>query len=236
MSIALMLVVLGCIAAYITYPIFRATRIDKKLMQTTVPYEQHVAGTSMRILVAGDSTGVGTGTRDAKYSTAGRLGKLFPTATISNISENGLKIDGLRQKLTQLDGDYFDLALIQIGANDVIRYTSLDEIRSGVASVLATITTLSNRTIILTSGNIGLAPIFRWPLSQLYANRTREVRRIFLEEIAKHATVTYVDLYREPIDDELSKDIPRYYASDLLHLSDDGYGVWFKEIVSTAKL
>lgn len=216
--------------AYVGSFIFRAIAIDARLKKSTVRYEQHPASATTRILVAGDSTAVGLGASNLSLTTAGRLGQVYPDADLTNLSENGLKIAGLTEKLQALPEKSFGLALIQIGANDVIRFVPLEEVRQNLRKMLASVTTRAGRVVLLTSGNIGLAPIFKWPLSQIYTKRTREVRTIFMEEAGAHPSVSFVDLFKEAEYDTLRTDISRYYASDLLHLSNDGYGVWFEEI------
>jgi lysophospholipase L1-like esterase len=120
--------------------------------------------------------------------------------------------------------------LLQIGANDITGRTPYDEIRSTLKRVLAQADTLSTKVVVMTAGNVGLAPAFKWPLSSYMTHRTREVRKIFMEEVAKHPNASYVDLFKERKDEIFNTDIPRYYAPDLFHPSADGYGVWFEQL------
>ncbi len=185
----------------------------------------------MKILVAGDSTGVGTGADDSRYGTPGRLGNDFSEADIENISENGLKIEGLVKKLESLSSEnHYDLILIQIGANDIVSLTPLKKVKEDLSLLMNLATEKGERIIVLTSGNIGLSPIFRSPLSEIISKRTLSVREIFMNEIALHENVKYVDLFKNAEEDIFLTDIDKYYASDYYHPSKDGYGVWYEEI------
>ena len=219
------------IGIFYAYPFYRTTKISAKLEENTIPYEQSPADPDMTILIAGDSTGVGTGATETQDSTAGRIGSLYPRATITNISENGLKLEDLEQKLSSVS-DTYDLIVLQIGANDIVRLSSFKNIEQRVESVLTLAEGIADNVLVLTSGNIGSSPTFRWPLSALMDYRTRKVREIFLSKISTHLKISYVDLYKERKDDEFSKDPQKYYAADKFHPSSNGYAIWFEKMKS----
>lgn len=229
---ALATVLVGAIGVtlYLGYPILRAVQASKQLMKDAQPYEQHPESPSTRILVAGDSTAYGTGAADSRDSVAGRLGQLYTDAEIVNLSQNGLKLEGLKQKLASHKEDHYELIVLQIGANDIVGFTPLSSIRTELRDVLEQATLLGDTVIVITSGNIGLSPVFRAPLSNLLSARTRTVRSIFIDEISKYSSIRYVDLYKEREVEPFNKDIPLYYAPDLFHPSGAGYGLWFEEI------
>ncbi len=52
-------------------------------------------------------------------------------------------------------------------------------------------------------------------------------------QVAAAHNVIYVDLYREAKDDLFLTDIKKYYAPDLLHLTEAGYGNWYEQIRSS---
>jgi len=207
-----------------------------KLEDGHTPYERINPDALMRILVAGDSTAVGTGTVNPENSTAGRLAAQYPQAEVLNYSENGLKIGGLIPLLNRVDdkGRKFDIVVIQIGANDIIRNTSLTDIQSGIDQVLQKVEFLGNQVIILHSGDIGEAPFFAWFLRPFLSKRSLEVRDIYIKEVAKYGA-SYVDLVNSPVAKELKEDPKLYYASDGLHLTDEGYRLWFEEIQKAIK-
>ncbi len=224
--LALLIFLLVLVVAYHAYPFQKAIKLSKEIEEHTTPYEQHPTNPTMSILVAGDSTAVGTGAAKNEESTAGRLGAYYPNADITNLSENGLKLDGLEAKLKNITGKY-DLALIQIGANDTVRLTRMKNIEKRIDAVLAHATERADKVIVLTSGNIGLSPVFKWPVSTLLSHRAKKVRNIYMSKITKYPTAKYVDLYKEKNEDIFAKDVHKYYAKDFFHPSGEGYAVWF---------
>lgn len=215
------------VTAYLVFPIVKAL-MNHMTMAETKPYEQQ--GSAIKILVAGDSTGVGTGASDSKDSIAGRTGQELPEASITNISENGLTLSELSKKLAAHSESGYDLVVLQIGANDVVGMTSMKNVAAELNRVLDQAEEKSNKVMVLTAGNIGLCPIFRWPLSALITARTLSVRKIFMNAAGSRENVEYVDLFENAKDDVFNTDIPKYYAKDRFHPSSDGYGVWFLKV------
>ena len=200
------------------------------MMGNTVSFEQHPPNPDKSILVAGDSIAVGIGAKNPRESIAGRLGHQFPNVDITNLGLNGAKLQDLLQILRNHNNKHYDLIVLQIGANDITHFTSYSTIKSELSEILSLSNKLSSKVIILTSGNIGNAPVFHWPLSTIITGRTLNVRQIFMEEAAKNKAVTYIDLFKNRKDDPLAKNINKYYAPDFFHLSGDGYGIWYLQI------
>lgn len=223
------LVIVGITIIYVSYPIGRAIS-QHRSMPAVSPYEQNPENPTMNILVAGDSTGVGTGVTDNRDSIAGRIGRDYPHAQITNISENGLTLAALAKKLTAHTEANYDMVVLQIGANDVVGVRGLGMIAPELRTVLDQAEAKGKRVVLITAGNIGLAPIFRWPLSAYLTKRTLAVRQLFMKEAATRNTVTYVDLFESAETDIFSTDITRYYALDRFHPSGAGYGVWYEKV------
>lgn len=227
-----MLICLAVFVLYLLHPIVRAIKTSRIIQEHSVAYEQHPVKPTMRILIAGDSTGVGTGSSDPRYSIAGRIGSDFPQADIQNISENGLKLSELHEKLSKMGSQTYDLILFQIGANDVVGGTSLQKVKDELNTVLEYGEAHGDFVVVITAGNIGLSPVFKAPLSYLITLRTLKVREIFMQEISPRSSTKYVDLFKEREYDVFSSDIHKYYAEDLFHPSSDGYAVWYFDIKS----
>jgi lysophospholipase L1-like esterase len=224
------IVLLLAYLVFLAYPVYHSTHISQSLIQRAVPYEQHPSVPTMRILVVGDSTAVGVGTMDNHDSTAGRLGKQFPTADITNVAVSGYRLADVVAVLQKQHGTHYDLLLLQIGANDVTHFTPATSVAQQLSQILTVCSELSNKTILLTAGNIGLSHVFHWPLSAIITRRTRLVRSIFIKTVAQYPTVAYVDLFKNKKDDIFETDIARYYVADHFHLTDDGYGIWYQYI------
>ncbi len=229
-SLKIILIVFYCIAFYIlflTYSIYQSINISQKIISTTVPYEQHPPNPEIYILVAGDSTAVGVGAIENINSVAGRLGTQFPKADISNIGVSGAKLKDLLLMLQEQKIKNYNLVVLQIGANDITHNTPYDIIRKELSEILSLTSKLNSKVIIFTSGDVGRARVFRWPLSSIITSRTLKVREIFIEEASKYKNVSYVDLYLDRNDDPFEKNLKKYYAPDSFHLTGDGYGVWY---------
>lgn len=228
--IIIIVVLLVIVLVYLLYPVAKAISISQTVQENAKAYEQHPTNPTMRILVAGDSTGVGTGARSPQDSIAGRIGSDFPGAHISNISENGITLEVLRNKLYSLPKTEYNLIVIQIGSNDVTSFTSKQKVAEELKLVLDYAEEHSEKVIVLTAGNIGLSPVFKFPLSNLITYRTLMVREIFMKEVGERSSVYYVDLFESADDDMFSTDIEKYYAPDYFHPSSEGYGVWYHSV------
>ncbi len=222
--------VLVAILAREGFRVYLLLKNSSVLVEKSSPYERRLPGAPMRVLILGDSTAVGTGATDTADSTAGRFGALYPEAEIVNLAVNGLRIKGLLSILDGLDQNVsFDIVLIQIGANDIIRLTPLQEIEKGIAQVLLKTSSIGKTVIVLHSGNIGEAKFFPWFVRPILSSRSLKVRELYKNAAQIHGA-KYVDLIDSPIAKQLAEDPNTYYANDKLHLTGEGYGLWFSEI------
>lgn len=197
--------------------------------RATTPYTQPGEGAGL-IVVAGDSTGYGTGADTPAHSIAGRLGALFPSYEVRNVSVNRLTTNGLSELLpATLPQDRIDLLLIQIGGNDVLFFSSVAQTREHLDSVLTVARERARNVVVMSNGNIGAAPAFGPILSSVYAARTRTFRALFQERTNAFG-VTYIDLYKSPDVDPFAKDPKRYHAPDGLHPGSEGYALWFEKL------
>jgi lysophospholipase L1-like esterase len=198
------------------------------------PFELHNPKSRLKILFLGDSTMVGTGTLDNTQSTAGWFGRAFPKAHIDNFSVNGLRLAGLLKIFHPPMWEHYNLAVAQIGANDIIHFTPLPAIREDINRLVDRLKPLADTVVIMHSGHVGLAPIFVWPANEILGWRSRQVRAIYMET-ARERGVLYVDLYADRANDLFLKDIERYYGQDLFHPSGEGYHYWYHRIRETLK-
>jgi lysophospholipase L1-like esterase len=219
------------VVGWLMYNLFRVQKLIQVSVgiQTVDPYEQIPDMSSKKILVVGDSTAVGTGSLDPTKSVAGRLGAEYPYATIVNHSKNGRKTGEMIAVVKEEEGKRFDLVLLQTGGNDIIRFVPLEKVASDVDTLLTESKKLSDRVVLVTSGDVGAAPFFPRPINIFWSRRTSAVRVLFMDAAKKH-DVVYVDLLGYGVDGIFNTDIKKYYSPDLLHPSEDGYGVWYDYI------
>lgn len=210
--------------------ILRIKSLLKKTPPSPMPYEQMISEARVKILFMGDSLSVGTGSLERDKTVAGRFGQALPSASIRNISENGRKLAGLLACFPKLEKDFgYDLAILQIGANDILKFTPLQTIKSHLREALSRTKEIATDVIVMHSGNVGAAPVFIWPFSQVYKWRTLQVRRIYMS-IARELGAHYIDLFSGTSDELFLKQAHLYYSADLIHPSAAGYAKWYDEI------
>jgi lysophospholipase L1-like esterase len=203
----------------------------KKVSYTLTPFERRLAGPAIDVLFVGDSTAVGTGASDNSLSVAGWLAADHPQAQVLNRGANGKRLAELARQLP-FGEKRWDLLVVQIGGNDILRFTPLAAMERDLDKVMAASKDMADTVAILHSGNVGLSPIFLWPLSWIYEERSRQVRALYLRK-ARQAGIRYVDLFTERHDDLFLKDTATYYSPDLLHPSGDGYRWWYQRLKET---
>jgi lysophospholipase L1-like esterase len=229
-KIALCVLVLFALYVYAEYRSFQQkVAIGVALAEKTTPYEQEVLQPTKRRLVVGDSTGVGVGADDPKHSLAGRLGASFPNASIINRAVSGAKVVDVGLQFDSVRGQQFDLVYIQIGGNDIVRFTNFGDIERGLETLIEKAKAYGSQVVVATSGNIGTAQIFPRGTRWLIRIRTQQVREVFMLSVPEE-TVHYVDLYKAERIDPFAADPKKYYAADSFHPSADGYAVWYETI------
>ena len=226
----LLIIIVICIGIYGTWEYFKTSRLIKigtNLAEQAEPFSRVTDESNLNIVVIGDSTAVGTGASNPNNSIAGLIGDHYPSANIRNLGVNGRKTHEIISDLMDLDSQQsIDLLLIQIGGNDIVRYTNLKDLEQSISEVLTIATQKSSNVVLMTSGNVGtskLLPIISRPVYRL---RTLRVRSIFMKA-ASEKNVEYVDLYRKPSNDPYAKNPDKYYADDFFHPSSEGYSDWF---------
>lgn len=237
-----MKVIIGIILIIIAYASFEAysfwklTEKSGEVSNAAKAFEQFQDEPVHLIMVLGDSTAVGVGARDPRDSIAGRIGERYPKSTIVNRGRNGMKIRELLQDIQTVPEDQtISLMLLQIGGNDILRFTNLDDVQRDLRQVLQEATNRSDNVIVMTSGNVGAAPAFAPVTSRIYQLRTRQVRHIFLDE-TEAADVTYIDLYLPRSEDPFVADPEQFHSQDGLHPNSAGYGLWFEKVLPVLTL
>lgn len=208
------------------------TQISQQLVQQNQVFEHESGEAETRILFVGDSTAAGVGAKAAS-STAGWFHQDFPQAEIVNVAKSGAKLSDAVQQIEQVQGN-FDLAVIQAGANDIIGLTALHKAKETLEMLLSRAQARSDHIVMLTSGNIGLAPFFPPVVGAFYSWQAKRYLTAF-ENVAKDRGVVFVDLYTTKENDLFSGMPEKYYAADGLHLSGAGYQYWHEQIRQAMK-
>ncbi len=197
-----------------------------ELVKRSEPLVQRPANPELRLLVVGDSTGVGTGASTAAHSLAGLIAQRHPNWLIENRARDGAKLADLPG---QLGGDQvFDIVLIQAGANDVIRWTDMSTLAHTIDQVGAAAKQRAASVVWMPAGNVGNAPFFFAPVSWWMTQRARDMHQR-IATTARRDGAIYVSLFKERKNDPFVLQ-PALNARDGLHPSDAGYRVWWDEL------
>ncbi|MFO1311518.1 MAG: GDSL-type esterase/lipase family protein [Burkholderiales bacterium] len=211
----------------------QSMRAAETLVETAVPFER--AGATPHgpaVLVVGDSTGVGTGAARPDESIAGRLAARFPNVTIVNRSANGARTLDVIMQLAAAGPGRYDLVLVHVGGNDVLRRTPVRALAPQVDALMAMARRLSPNVIVTTIPNLGLVPMFFRPLSWWVSRRSRQVCELYAKA-ARDRGVHYADFFHERGACPFASDPARYFASDGLHPSGALYGYVFDALMAT---
>lgn len=215
--------------------VYGLARASGEILRSSDKFERVLDNPEYNILILGDSTGFGTGSRDSSNTIAGRLASDLPRATIVNNSVNGLKSDELLGIIDEHLRDHYDLVVINIGGNDIIRFSSIESTRKNIEDAALRASDSADAVAVFTTGNVGLAPFFPVVIRPVYSYRSKKLRDAVMHDLKDIENVVYVDLYKEKQDDVFSKDPQKYYAEDLLHPSDEGYGLWYDRLKEEIK-
>lgn len=204
------------------------------------PFQRELPQSRTRVLVVGDSTGVGTGAHRAEDSIAGLLAWEFPDVAVANRARNGSKAaDALRQieglPSVDLPAGHFDVIFVHVGGNDILRATPLPQLEHDITAVLRAARRRADTVIFMSAPNMGLCPAFFPPFSWLLTMRARQARDLFVR-ISKLEDVIYIDLFRERAEDVYSRVPGRYFAGDQLHPSSECYRAAYHAICDGAPL
>jgi lysophospholipase L1-like esterase len=221
-------------AAVLAFSGCAAWRIGQsmELARRSEPLQQQPVGATLRLLIVGDSTAVGTGASSPQSSLAGLIASGHPRLWIENRARDGARFADV---LAQLTGpERFDIVLVQAGGNDVIRLRDLDALRKDIDLVVDAAAVRAPVVVVMPAGNVGNAPFFFAPLSWLMTQRSRDLHRFVADSTARRGAV-YVNLFHERADDPFVAD-PGLNASDGLHPSDAGYRSWWQALRTQAGL
>ena len=211
-----------------------ASRIGEAvaLSQRSEPLQQAPPGAVQRLLIVGDSTGVGTGASSARDSLAGLIARDHPRLHIDNRSRDGATFADVVQQLA--GEERHDVILVLAGGNDVTRMRTLDAVRADIDRVASMASARAAYVVLMPAGNVGNARFFVPPVSWLMTSRSRTLHDL-VRAAAKRHQVAYVILFLEPETDPFVTD-PHLTAADGLHPSDAGYLVWYRELLAQTDL
>jgi lysophospholipase L1-like esterase len=204
----------------------------RELARQSTPLQHTPADATLRMLIVGDSTGVGTGASAPLASLAGLLARDYPRLWIENRARDGATFAGTAEQLAR--DESFDIVLVLAGGNDVIRLRAPDALRADIERTVVLARQRAEVVVLMPAGNVGNAPFFLRPLSWEMTRRARLLHDL-VREVAQRRKVTYVNLFHERDDDPFVQR-PQLHARDGLHPSDAGYLEWYQILLLQADL
>ena len=216
------------VVAVTTGCVVQRLSVAKDLADQATPFEAAVEQPTRRLLVVGDSTGVGTGAAQPRASVAGLIAAAHPTWLVHNRAENGAKFEDVVRQLKAVQKRY-DLVLVLAGGNDVIRLTPADELQASIASTVRLAQARASVVVLMPSGDVGHSPFFPPPVSWLMSRRSKALHAM-VQQIASESGARYVRLLQPANTDPFALEPQRMHAADGLHPSGDGYAQWFEQL------
>ncbi len=237
----MLLYILVVVGLYMVYEVGRFAyniHIARGLSEVAVRFEKldenmkesGVEG-GIHLLVLGDSTAVGVGST-ASESVPAYLAEYLGATHVENYAVSGARTSDLARQRSMAKRSKYDMVLIQIGANDIIRFVDLDEAIKRIVATVSDLKKQSKEVYVLTAGDIGASALFPWFARPIYHARTMEYHKKVEGAIASVGGV-YVNLYESPQKDVFVLDPDRYFAKDGLHPSALGYKEWFTKVVTS---
>lgn len=214
-----------CSAAQTAYYI----HIGRSQAAATRSFNQTNLNATLKILIMGDSSAVGVGAISPTGSVAGLIAQDFPDAHIDNLAVSGMRTEGLVKSFDQVAGQKYDLIIIHIGGNDIVRFVDIEESVNNLRLILNKSAAVGENTVLITAGNMESVKMFPWPVRKIYGAHSRLYRDKFMQ-VANEMNIHYVDLYRTKDSDPYYINPSLYYSRDLLHPSEAGYAVWYERI------
>lgn len=216
-----------------------ALRIARTAWAANRPYGCKPDQPLARVLVLGDSTGVGLGASMPHESIPGMLSAEHPLVEITNLAVSGSRLEDVRKQVSALtvDGSAppYDLILLMVGGNDVLRLTPLTRLALEADVLLPDLTRLSPKVLWLCSANLGLAPVFMAPWSWWASSRSYRVCMLFDRMAARHG-VRFISLFRARGEEPFSSEPSVYFCHDGVHPNSAAYRVCYEHLREAASL
>lgn len=225
------LIAILLLAGYFGFDMYRRTSIAETLVADATRFSLNSEDTTRTMLVLGDSTGVGVGADTPDDSIAGLLSNKISATHVENYAVSGATVADIAAQAARAQLATYDVILVQIGANDIIRLRSATRIAEMLAPELETLSKKTDVLIHLSVGNVGAAPFFPFFMQPIYHTRTRAYHEAFTKRAAELDTI-YVNLYEPPETDPFVAEPNVYLAADGLHPSSAGYALWFEKVKS----
>lgn len=219
-------------SAYLILDGIRIFLVMRYVSRKGTSYSRVDESYAANILIAGDSTAVGTGAKNPEHTLAGFLAHDFPKVNIINVAINGARTYSVLNQLTHAHDKKYDMIMISTGGNDVWTFTPLSKLRADLIRILSKAKEMSNnKVVVIFFGNEGSAPFFPFLLRPFLMWRTKKINNLFLD-VTHHEKVFFIQLFTDPKGNPFVRQPEVFFAADGLHPNDAGYWEWYKKLWS----
>ncbi|MEA2701437.1 MAG: hypothetical protein QOE22_146 [Candidatus Parcubacteria bacterium] len=227
----LLAILIGLVAIYLFYSGIRflsLLNVSKKLIEQATPFTQDSTDTSRAMLVLGDSTAVGVGASTVAESVPGRVAAHVGATKVENYGVSGALVEDLPAQAKRAALPRYELILIQIGGNDMVRFHGAVESARLLGAVLEELPE-AGTVVVISAADVGAARIFPHFIRPFYSALNKRYHAAFADAAREHGAI-YVDLSEDPGSELFATDPATYFAPDSFHPSSAGYGLWFDAI------
>lgn len=222
-------------AAVLAPRIVTFVRIAREVRRTTKPFISLSKNPRKRIAILGDSSMYSAGATAAHLTIGGLMADKFPRAVVETLAVNGAQTKDLMDQLERKQFGHYDIMLIGIGGNDVVRFEKFSNIERQLSEALKTASKHADQIVLCHSVNVGNIGFFPFPINLIFDRRTRKLSELYDKLAKQYPKVTYVNFYRPIRDDYYTKHTrAQFLAADGFHASDYANKYFFDLIYKNA--
>lgn len=226
--VAIVVLAFVVLISYWGIRLYFSVQVSKKLIDASVPYRKEVGDYRKPMLVLGDSTAVGVGANAPEDTVAARAAAYLKATNVENYAVSGAVVQDLPEQIALAKSPHYDLILIQIGANNIIRFDNATTTSEKLGAIIDTLPE-ADKIILISAGDVGGAPMWPPPLRPIYTKLNVAYHAAFGKMGSEHG-VRYVNLGEDPSKQLILEQPEVYLAADTFHPSTEGYGLWFEAI------
>lgn len=223
--------VAAVLAAWQAWLIRQAWRHADQLVLGTQPFDVQASSCCARVLLVGDSTGVGVGAGRPEQTLSGLLAARFSRVTLVNRCVSGARVADVCSQVEAIVRvqEHFDLVLALAGGNDVIRMTPHLQLRVDARRLARELSRVGRHVVWIGCG-VARSPRLLPPLSWWAGRRSRATTQLLAAEAAA-AGIEFIDFAAQAHDRVFARQPSMYFAADGVHPSAAGYLYCFEELL-----
>ena len=188
-------------------------------------------GPGPRLVWLGDSTVVGEGATSAAGALPSHVqdGLGRPDAALTVLAVSGARaVDVLVHQVPKVAAAHPDLVLVEVGANDTIRFTGAGDFQRAYETLVRALPR-GVPVVLLGVPDMGSIARFAQPLRAVAGRRGRHLDAV-VRRVAADTGAVYVDI-AGPTGPPFRRDPGRYFSADDFHPSGAGYGLWAEAVL-----